>query len=75
MTLLTQLGAADLLTDVAVPFRERQPRARRSRASAKCSRSLTFAAVDIQLLMLWSPLRACAPVGAPRRLWSAAECD
>jgi hypothetical protein len=36
---------------------------------------LTIAAVDIQLLMLWRPLRACAPVGAPRRLWGDAECD
>ena len=41
----------------------------------KSARSLTFAAVDIQLLMLWCPLRACAPVGVPRRLWCEAECD
>jgi hypothetical protein len=41
----------------------------------KSARGLTFAAVDIQLLMLWSPLRASAPVDTPRRLWSAAERD
>ena len=44
-------------------------------ARAKSPRGLTFAAVDIQLLMRRRPLRACAPVGAPRRLWCEAECD
>ena len=44
-------------------------------ARAKFVRGLTIAAVDIQLLMRWRPLRACGPVGAPRRLWSAAERD
>jgi hypothetical protein len=38
-------------------------------------RGLTFAAVDIQRLMRWSTLRACAPVGAPRMFWGDAECD
>ena len=38
-------------------------------------RGLTFAAVDIQLLMRRRPLRACAPVGAPRMFWCEAECD
>ena len=42
---------------------------------AKSARSLTIAAVDIQLLMRRSPLQACAPVGAPLMFWSAAERD
>ena len=50
-------------------------RARRCPVRAKSLRGLTFAAVDIQLLMRWSPLRACAPVGAPHMFWCAAECD
>ena len=48
------------------------PRARFTQISAQ---RLTFAAVDIQLLMVRCPLRACAPVGAPRRFWCEAECD
>ena len=43
-------------------------------AQAPCG-CLTRAAVDIQLLMRWCPLRACAPVGAPRMFWCEAERD
>jgi hypothetical protein len=52
-----------------------EARLKASSARAKSVRSLTIAAVDIQLLMRWSALQACAPVGAPRMFWSAAERD
>jgi hypothetical protein len=58
-----------------VSLRSTKPRARRRPARAKSARGLTFAAVDIQLLMRWCPLQACAPVGAPRMFLGAAECD
>ncbi|MCA1791709.1 MAG: hypothetical protein LC667_18215, partial [Thioalkalivibrio sp.] len=32
-------------------------------------------AVDIQLLMRWSPLQTCAPVGVPLKFQCEAECD
>ena len=54
---------------------EGQARAHQNSARANSAHGLTFAAVDIQLLMRWSPLRACAPVGVPQRLWCEAECD
>jgi hypothetical protein len=50
-------------------------RATAAKARTKSVRGLTIAAVDIQLLMRWSPLRACAPVVAPLMFWSAAERD
>ena len=52
-----------------------RPRAHRRSELAKSARGLTFAAVDIQLLMLRCPLRTCVPVDAPRMFWCAAECD
>ena len=48
---------------------------RESRTRAKSMRSLTFAAVDIQLLRRWLALRACGPVGVPHMFWCEAECD
>ena len=67
-----KLSAAYLVSGADVTI---QIRVRRSSARAKSVRGLTIAAVDIQLLMLCSPLRACAPVGVPRRLRCEAECD